>query len=139
MPCHLEIEEVAVDVDATLHQIVVEKRRREVFHEISASAVAIKRTVETHHAFQIIEVEARHVDIDLCTEFRDFILVEEMQLVQIGIFDHSLKVGLGLLFIMKINQTVEIEEQIIVVNPNLTFEPVLLEAAIHLDFCDMVP
>ena len=38
---HLKIKEVAIQVDATLHQVVVDDGRVEVFHEVLAATVFI--------------------------------------------------------------------------------------------------
>ena len=61
---HLEIEEVAVQLDAALHEVVVDNRSIEILHLVTASAIDVNGAVDLHRAFQIVEVEAFHVHID---------------------------------------------------------------------------
>ena len=43
---HLEIEEIAIHLDTTLHQVVVDDRSIETFHEIRPTAVTIQCAVK---------------------------------------------------------------------------------------------
>ena len=78
LPSHLEIKEVAIDIDTTLHQVVVDDGRGKIFHKITASTINIERAIKTHIAFKIIEVKACQVHFYLRTELRYFIFLEKM-------------------------------------------------------------
>ena len=135
---HLEIEEVTVDIDAPLQQVVVEDGGSEIVHRIAATTVFIDCGLEIQRAFKVIDVEAGHVGHDTGAYFAYAVILHQVQGAQVGMFDDRLEVGLGILLVLEVDQTVEIKKQVVIVNPYLTFKSVLLQVTVEFHLVDMV-
>ena len=135
---HLEIEEVTVDIDAPLQQVVVEDGGSEIVHRIAATTVFIDCGFEIQRAFKVVDVESGHVGHDMGAHLANAVILHQIQGAQVGMFDDRLEVGLGMLLVLEINQTIEVKEQVVIVNPYLTFKPVLLQVTVKFHLVDMV-
>ena len=58
--------------------------------------------------------------------------------MQVSIADDSLEIRLGIFLVAEVDQTVEIEEQVIIVHRQFALEPVLLHGTVQLDFINMI-
>ena len=135
---HLKVEEVVVDVDTALHQVVIDDARVETLHVVFALAVSIHRAVQMKRAFQIVNVEARHVGVDIGADNRNRVFFHDFQRIEVGVSDDGLEVGLGQFWIAEIDQPVEIKIQFVVVNVDLAIEPVLFHLAVKDNLIYMV-
>ena len=68
---HFEIEEIAVHIDAALHQVVVDNGAVEFLHEEATLAIDVSCAVNPHHALQFIEVKAIEVHIEFGADSRN--------------------------------------------------------------------
>ena len=68
---HLEVEEVAGDIDAALHEVVVEDGGIEIIHDIAASAITIDGVVKVKLTLHVIDVETFQVGNDVRADFRN--------------------------------------------------------------------
>ena len=88
--------------------------------------------------FQIVDVEARHVDVNSRADDRNGVLFVDFQRMQVGIPDDRPKVGLGLLGVAEIHHAVEIEIELVVVNVDLTLETVFLHRAVEHNLINII-
>ena len=130
---HLEVEEVAVHVDATLHQVVIHNGGGEFIHEIASTAVAIHRAVDAHLAFQFVEVESGQVHVNSAADFGNGILFIDVQRMEVGFLDDCVEVGFGMLRVFEVNQAAEIKGQVFIVHLDFSIEEAFLHGAIQID------
>ena len=109
LACHLEIEEVTVNVDFPLHKVVVTDGCIKVIHFITSSPIAINGVVEVELAFEVIKIETSQVGHDIGTDFRDGVVLNQFQGTQVGMVDHRLKIGNRVFLVVEVNQSVEVK------------------------------
>ena len=130
LACHLEVEEVAVNVDAPLHKVVVEDGSIKAVHTIASSPITINGVVEVKLAFEVVDVEAFQVGHNVRADFRNGVILDQFQGFQVCVVDHRFKVGDRVFLVVEVNQSVEVEAKHFVVDGDSSLESVFLQIAV---------
>ena len=109
LSCHLEIEEVASNVDFALHKVVVDDRSIKTIHTITTASISIYGVIKVELAFKVIKIETSQVGHNTGADFRNGIVFHQLQSSQVGMVDHCLKVGNRVFLVVEVNQSVEFE------------------------------